>query len=298
MKSPCPRPMLPPGREPPRVARAGFTLIEMIGVLAIMTMAAAVLTPGITERVGRLRAAEDAIKVAAISKAIQQSIRERQEIPGLQTWPLRAAAILGIPSQEVRNAIPTDSSTARVYLIHPSIQPTNPSSSPSLGDPVWTQPSSGAARIWEGRILILSVYRPGLPLPLKSGAAESTAVFESLWNWSYDPVTKAPPSGWPSNWARSGNCLRIERIHLASLFHKVTFSNLLQGTRDPFLQVGMNATGTLGSGATYDALYFEGTVFRLYQANPGSGSPGPLQVVHTLRGPVNFVYENDRWRIE
>jgi prepilin-type N-terminal cleavage/methylation domain-containing protein len=290
--------MLPPGREPPLNGRAGFTLIEMIGVLAIMTMAAAVLTPGVAQRIGRMRAAEDAVEVAAISKALQQSIRERQEIPGLQTWPLRIAAILGLPSQEIRNAIPNDSSTARVYLIHPSIQPATPTLSSALGDPVWTQPSSGVARIWEARVMILSVYRPGLPLPLKSGAAETAATFENLWNWSYDPVTKAAPAGWPSAWAGSGNCLHIERIQLASLFHKVTFSNLLQGTRDPFVQVGNNATGTLGGSATHDALYLEGTMFRLYQANPGSGNPGPLQIVHSLREPVNFIYENERWRIE
>lgn len=263
-----------------------------------MTMTAAVLTPGVTQRLGRMRAVEDAAKVASIGRALQEYIKEHQEVPGLQTWPLRASAMLGIPAQEVRNAIPGDSSTARVYLIHPSIKPVNATLSSSLGDPVWTQSSAGAAQVADARVMILSVYRPGLPLPLKSGPATTAAVFESLWSWYYDPATQAPPSGWPSTWERSGQCLHIERIQLATLFRKVTFSNVLVGTRDPFLQVGSSAVTTLGTEATHDALYLEGTVFRLFQANPGSRTPGPLQIVHALREPVNFVYENDRWTIQ
>jgi hypothetical protein len=270
----------------------------MIGVLAILTMIAAVLTPGITQRLSRLRAVEDAAEVQAIGNALRESIKSRLEVPGLQTWPLRASAMLGISANEVRYSVPGESSTARVYLIHPSIQPATPTLSSALTDPVWSQGVDGADTVSDARVMILSVYRPGLPLPLSSGAAASASAFESLWSWYYDPATRAPPAGWPSAWNRNGHCLHIERIQLLSLFRKVTFSNVMSGTRNPFLKVGNAVVTTMGSSATHDALYLEGTVFRLYQANPGSGSPGSLQIVHSLRDSVNFVYENDRWAIQ
>lgn len=158
----------------------GFTLIELIGVLAIMTLIAGVLTPSLAQRVSRTKAAEEKTEIAAIGDALLQYATIYQSIPGSGTWAAKAASMLGLSTAQVLYSIPEDTSTARVYLIHPSFQPLTGSG--AIGDPIWTQTGAGATQITNARVLILSMHRAGLTLPVSSGAAASVTAFDNIWN--------------------------------------------------------------------------------------------------------------------
>jgi len=279
-----------------RPAATGFTLIEVIGVLAIMAIAAGVLTPSIAQRISRMRSAAEDSKLATIGDAVVQFATLHQQIPGTDSWSAEVAQLLGWSPQEVRCSIPQDSSTARVFLIHPSFAPANIGSG-SFSDRIWTQGTDGTSSVRDARILILSVHRSGLALPLSSGTAPSASEFDQVWNWYPDPSTQAPPSGWPSAWDGHGENLHVRRINFQPLFRRVTFSNAGFPDSIPSFQIGSGSPVRLRSTPTFDALYLTGTTLRVYRANPGSDSPGMLQLIHTLRGDVNFVYAHDQWSI-
>ena len=275
---------------------AGFTLIEVIGVLAIMAIAAGVLTPSIAQRISRMRAAAEDSKLAAIGDALVEFTTLHQQIPGTDSWMSEVALLLGWSPQEVRFSIPQDSSTARVFLIHPSFSPANLSPAAHSG-PIWTQGTEGTSQVRDARIVILSVHRSGLVLPLASGTAPSAAEFDRVWNWHPDSSTQAPPAGWPSSWEGHGDYLHVRRINFEPLFHRVTFSNAGFPDSIPSLQIGSDSPIALRNTPTFDALYLTGTTLRVYRGNPGSDSPGMLQLIHTVRGDVNFVYAHDQWSI-
>jgi hypothetical protein len=75
-------------------------------------------------------------------------------------------------------------------------------------------------------VLIVSSTKRGLALPVASGVIASNS-FNAIWNWSFDPSTKSPPSGWASSWDGFGEFVHVDRINLANLFHAVTCKNLL-----------------------------------------------------------------------
>ena len=144
------------------------------------------------------------------------------------------------------------------------------------------------------KIMILSVHKSGLALPVSSGRASSVAVFDAIWDWNYDPATKAPPSGWPASWTGNGEYLHVQRVNLLSEFNRVTFSNAHYPSVYPSAQFGSAASTTLNTAAAIDAWYLDGTYLRLYK---DGGAGGALDLSHSLVTAMNFLYESNRWRI-
>jgi hypothetical protein len=115
-----------------------------------------------------------------------------------------------------------------------------------------------------------------LALPVSSGTPSSNN-FYSLWNWAYDPTTKAPPSTFPGTWAGAGEFLHVQRLNLASLFFRVTMNRLSYGVGET------NAAGhTVNSQTT---LYFlRGTRLVLADTN------GSLKRIHVVNRDVAFDF--------
>ncbi len=266
-----------------------FSMIEMIGVLAIMTIVAAVLTPNVARQISRSNGDKEEAALKILAEGLVRYIEANQTIPGATTWTTNIANYTGMAVDEVRRVNPSDSSSGRVYLINPSFSPGAGSASP-----IWTQSSTGAASVANATLIILSTHKSSLTIPVSSGVASSQSVFDAIWNWNFDLSTKSPPSGWNSSWTGNGEYLHVERINLAPLFQRVTFSNTDYPTNYPQRQVGTAAIGTLNSSAAIDAYYLKGTGFRLYK---DSDVGGGLDLTHILQTGVNFLYESNRWRI-
>lgn len=286
----------PSGATPGRAGARGFTLIEMIGVMTLMAISVAVLTPSLAQRVSRMKGAAEDAEIAAIGEALVQYVTRYQQLPGARTWSGRVAALMNRSEKEVLYSIPEDVRTARVYLVHPSFTASVLMSSRDA-DPIWAQSAKGAAEFGEARILLLSVHRAGLTLPVSSGVATSEKAFINIWDWHLDPATRAPPVGWSSEWERNGDYLHVERINLDPRFRRVTFSNTETSESSPYLRVGNADLIQMGSRATFATRYLDGTFLRLYQDNPTADIPGPLQISHAVRDHVNFVYANSQWEL-
>ncbi len=268
--------------------RAGFTLIEMIGVVAIMAIAAAVLAPNLARRISRANGEKEDQTLVTLAESLVRSVRTTQTIPGANSWTTNIAAQTGLSANDVRYVNPSDTASARVFLFHSSFSPTNSSGS----DPVWTQGASGASSVTNAKILILSTHKSSLTLPVSSGRASSAAVFDAIWDWSFNATTKAPPSGWTGNWTDNGEYLHVQRVNLSSLFQLATFSNQHHPTNYPYYQVGSATASSMSTTNVLSAYYLEGSLLRVYFTNGTT-----LQMTHTLGNGVNFVYESSRWRI-
>jgi len=273
-----------------RGALRAFSLIEMIGVLAIISIVAAIITPNLARRISRAQGDKEDAVLAVLADGLVRAVRANQTIPGQNTWMTNVATFTGLPVSEVRYVNPSITTNSRVYLIHPSFAPTNSSGA----DPLWTQTSSGASSVANAKIIILSSHKSNLTLPVSSGRASSTTVFDAIWDWNFDPSTKAPPSGWPSGWTGNGEYLHVQRVNLVSEFSRASFSNTHYPSVYPAAQFGSGSSTNLSSAAAIDAWYLAGTYVRLFK---DSGAGGALDLTHTIVTTVNFLYESNRWRI-
>lgn len=269
--------------------RRAFTLIEMIGVIAILAMLAGILTPSLAWRADRANAEREERQLRIIADGLVRSVRATQSIPGPSTWIAQVMAQTGMSSNEVVHVNPATPGIPRVYLIDPAFSPaTSPTS-----DPLWTQPADGASVVAHARLLILSSRRAGLALPVSSGRAASAGQFNQIWDWSPNAASRQPPFGWPAAWAGNGQYLHVARLNLIPEFHRVTFSNLQHPSAAPRIQFGAAPPVALHLAAVH-AWYLQGTSLHLLK-DPESG--GDVDLSHTLVGSMNFLYEDHRWRL-
>src|SRR5713101_1242532 len=73
-----------------------FTLIEMIGVLAVIAILLAVLVPALLRQVDRLAGEQEKASLKAIGDALQQNIARNRYIPSGSDWATNAAIELGV----------------------------------------------------------------------------------------------------------------------------------------------------------------------------------------------------------
>jgi type II secretory pathway pseudopilin PulG len=272
-----------------RPAARAFSLIEVIGVLAIMAIVAAVLAPNLARRLSRLNGEKEDQALAVLAGGLSRASTTRQVIPGAASWVSSVAAMTGLSMDEVRYVNAGTTRGERVYLIHPGFAPSNGANP----DPLWTQTAAGASMVTNARLMLISCHKADLPLPLSSGKPASVQQFDALWNWNFNPATRSAPAGWPESWTGNGEYLHVQRINLAPLFHRVTFSNAEYPAASPSIQIG-GVEMSLSSTSAVDAFYIQNTYLRLFK---DAGHGGGLDLSQTLAGPINFLYESERWRV-
>jgi prepilin-type N-terminal cleavage/methylation domain-containing protein len=271
------------------VPRHAFSLIEVIGVLAILAVVAAVLTPNLARRISRLNGEKEDETLLVLAEGLKRYVRTYQSIPGATSWVTNVAAVTGLALNEVRYARPANPETARVYLIHPGFYPTNA----SAADPLYSQSSSGALSVTNARIIILSSHKGDLIPPVSSGKATSASAFDTIWNWNFDPATKSPPAGWNGNWIGNGEYLHLQRINLAEAFHRVTFSNAEFPAVYPSIQIGGTLV-SLNSTSAIDTFFLQGTFLKAFK---DSAAGGGLDLSQSIQTAINFLYEDGSWRV-
>jgi prepilin-type N-terminal cleavage/methylation domain-containing protein len=279
-----PRPSAPHSRA--------FSLIEMIGVLAVMAILAGMLLPNVLRKIADAHSGREDRNLAILADGLLQYTQSRQTIPGASSWASNIAEMTGLNLNEVLRVLPHDANTARVYVIHPAFAPSTGS------NPVFTNLSSGASSPTNARLMILSTTKSSLVIPLAGGKASNTApnrqAFDDVWDWNYSPATKAPPTGWAASWNNNGEHLHVQRVNFAPLFLHVAVSNAQFPTNIPFARI--NALATIAYSATnaVDGYFLRGTTLRLYKHDsPYAGppaNPDDLDLAHTLERDVNFFY--------
>ncbi|MCX7872776.1 MAG: hypothetical protein N2487_05775 [Verrucomicrobiae bacterium] len=256
-----------------------FSLIEVIGILAIMAIAAAVLIPNIVKKMDIAAANAEAQILKNMSDALKLHIKRTWSIPTYTNMADAIAVQMGWDSGAV---LTNDRRIARAFLIDPNLRVAN--SQLPYRQTVWgstNRPSSV-------RIMIVSSLFDDLPVT--SGVMTSSNDFNAIWNTPDGQV----PSIW-SSWRGKnyGDLLKIQRINLEPMFKRVSFNRgpnmntITFGVGTNYNITGVDKITTTAS--TFSTYYLESTIVYLYRTN------GTLDLRQIIESDTSFYFANNNW---
>lgn len=169
-------------------SRRAFTLIELIGVLAIIAIMAAVLAPNVIRQIDRAAVKAEQENLQKVGDIIKLYLRDNYVAPTAANWTTVLATYSDLRSADLAT---NTRGVARVYLTDPSTTPT--------------------------RIIILSAMRSSLSLP--SSSSITTTGFQAIWDTAENTV---PPtsswSGWSNYNSSNIEFLVIQRVNLTPVY--------------------------------------------------------------------------------
>ena len=216
----------------PYLGKAGFSLIEMIGVMAIMAILATILVPNALKSIERtaIKAEEETIKNLG-----QQVILYLRDFgapptsafavapPAANNWTTQVGTYSSINSSDIRF---NKRQEERRYVVE----------NVAVGVPQ--------------RALLISSMRTGQTLPT---AAVIRTNFSAIWDWGPNSTTPPTvPPGFAAGWINYLDHLVIERVNFSQTYrtelasHTITLLNQSTGT-DVSYRV-LNANGSLKFG--------------------------------------------------
>jgi len=252
---------------------SAFTLVEMIGVLTIISIVAAFTLPPIIRQIRQTQAVGEDEKLKQVSEAILGSIQATGNIPNPDVaadadngWFTLAQNYTALSADAFRYVFPENPSTERRYYVDTAFANylaalTTPYQTPPDGFPEDDFPLGAK------KILLVSSSRPDLPLPGKSGenlpASDQMAL--SSWNKIFsDGVVQVPTLGaanaFSSAWLGLGEFLHIKSLDLSPFFCRVE----LFDTAAP-VKAKLNPSGA-GYGASPEPQTKNGTTVNFNQS--------------------------------
>lgn len=250
----------------------GFSLIELVGVLAILgVLAAAVATSTITRMKRTARQAE-ATNMGNLAEALKVHIQLTRSIPAASNWPSLIAEQMSVPLDRVRR---TGSGFDRFFALDPSAQV-----GAAAGDALpYLQGTNGAIEPVNARIVIVSSL--GAPIP---PFEVTPANFASIWNATEGTI----PTPF-TNFNATADELRIQRLDLRDLFYRVILSNL-DPVNPAFYSIDNVAQPVeVLVNQRVERWFIATTPLNLHFSDQG------LQARDLLRSDLSYVFENGRW---
>jgi prepilin-type N-terminal cleavage/methylation domain-containing protein len=254
----------------------GFSLLEIIGVLAVMAILATALAPNLIRTLDRANVKAETGTLEVLAQQLENYVRDTGALPvhgaaasDPRVWAVTLAAYSGLNAAELtRNR----QSVVRGYLVH------------SSGD----------------RAMVISGLRSGLTVP--SGTTINDAQFQQIWD---TPTGQVPPvSSWAtwSTWSGYPDMLVIQRVNVLAL--RRTSTAILNNADVLAVTVSYRIRaldGTL-SGATVITPATQrivpalrrGERVELYANATGAGTPIYTHVV--ADHDVSLTYDSGFWR--
>jgi prepilin-type N-terminal cleavage/methylation domain-containing protein len=194
--------------------QAGFSLIELIGVMAIIAILAAIAAPMTVRSIDRLAVKAEVATLNRLAEYTKLHLQRTGVLPTAASW---RTDLVGYTDFSASALEFNSRNVARVYLVEPV-----------------------GAGVQSTRVLILSSMREGLTLP----AAVNATAFNEIWN----TVDGERPATWTSWPAHHGEFLVITRVNLAADLRSYTFQ--LQnpsGGAVRYVVVGPSGSSVVGS---------------------------------------------------
>lgn len=267
-------------KGPARIERAshalsGFSLIEFIGIVAILAILGAAIAPAVVRRVDQAALTKEIQDVTAISNALTLQIIRTKIMPDETTWAQAAATWMIRPVSQIAT---NNRNYARAFLIDTNGWLGNF----APGSP-FTQTTNGTTFLpVNSRVMIVSTIAGSLPVA--SGRPGNTA-FNDIWS----TASSAKPSGW-TTWNGNGRDLVIQRMTFDPLFHQLILINHDTNGAAKFSIDTTNAVDIPSGGFGWNASYLDGTAVGLCDS---AGVPLTRLV---LTRNIGFVFENGSWQ--
>ncbi|MEO6001806.1 MAG: type II secretion system protein [Opitutus sp.] len=180
--------------------RDGFTLIELIGVMAIMAIMASVLVPNVLKSIDRAAVAAEAQTLHQLGSQVKLYLQANAVPPStaipptVPNWTTQLATYADLNAADVAK---NRRQVARTYVLEPV---TGPAVS--------------------GRALLISSMRSGL-VPPAATSINTLARFDDIWQTPDGTVPTGASAALWSGWSAvsgSGEYLLVERINLLSVY--------------------------------------------------------------------------------
>src|SRR5512133_375249 len=181
-----------------RLCQPGFTLIEIIGVLAILAVLAAVLFPVMIRRIDLATKKQETANLVVMSNALALYTIRNSAVPTYQQWTNCVETWSEFPAP---SAVANSRRYTRYYFTESAASPT--------ANGVSTRPTHARALV-VSTLGGASVVTSSLPDPR---GGELGPEFEDLWNTRDGSL---PPIAWLAS-GRVGDDLLIQRIDYAPL---------------------------------------------------------------------------------
>lgn len=212
-------------------SQRGFTLMELIGAMAIIAIMAAVLAPSVTDGIDRAYAAAEEDNLGTLMDALEQHILVNKQIPRQTTaeWTSAVAAYADLARDDVEL---NDRGYRRRLYVDPQFF-----SSTEASFPGYAQTAGLTARPFSPRLILVSDLSRNAPNP--PGTA---ADFAAIWDQVGSPAVLEGPR------------VKVERLNLSGRFHRLLMINgnsqqpsyaLESGTASPVPAALGGADGTL-----------------------------------------------------
>ena len=211
----------------------GFTLIEIIGVLAVMSILAATIAPSAIQMITNSKQTSEDQALAAIADAMRLYVQTNKKVPAevaanaitavgsttsVDAWDKAIGTIMNVPATKVStNTI----NKKRIYL-YPAdfITASAPNPLPYDQQAELTDLNTGNGMLVtskpDPRVMVISNMNSSVTLATASGQL-ATADFDAIWNQTAIPTAYAELT--------EGDKLKIARINMTDLFNAVTLSN-------------------------------------------------------------------------
>ena len=305
----------------------GFTILELIGVLAVISILSAALAPNVINIINAQRSVNDQKALVQVAEALKLGIAKEYIFPSVELsnsattpWWLLSARNGSGSEYDTRYANKSNSERRLYYFddtLNNGISFHELTGDGSSGNSGWGDRLSllatNAGDVLDLRFLrcILLSTTTDKPLPLVLDESE----FEALWNnWSIElsgnPTFALSNYGLGAEWEGEASELSIERIDLGDLFCEVIIENTRtinasanQGSwtyspvsyLEPYLeyenligaQAVINYTKTNGPGGSEIYASIEGILLET------GYFPGNLVFGGNIKPKINLIYSSD-----
>lgn len=183
----------------------GLTLMELIGILAVIVILAGTLIPVVTKRIVEAKRTAESNDLYNLAETLKQEILRKRAIPSANNWVDFLSEAFQKPPSEIHKS-------RRIMVVDPQL-------SIGTGGLPYVQSTNGTILPLNTRIMFISnlslnTNNPAIPADI----ATDPVKFQLVW----DTPDRAVPPGWPSSWKGKGENLKIQRLELTSLFRRLS----------------------------------------------------------------------------
>ncbi|MCP5145787.1 MAG: type II secretion system protein [Gammaproteobacteria bacterium] len=180
----------------------GFTLIELIGVMAIVAIMASVIAPRMFDDLKRARRDKETTSLANLGSLLRDYILDTKHIPApsVSSWTTALASVANLPTSRIEF---NDRGFRRGYYVDPRFFTTSDTNFSG-----YTQQGGLVNPPVSARIMLVSVMTGNAP-----AAPNNSATFDAIWNQTSAATLIEGPD------------IKIERVNMQTSFHRVILTN-------------------------------------------------------------------------